>query len=206
MDPWPPPQQTPQNVPPPLTPLPPQALPVYPYADPMTYALRPRPPRVWTVFVAFAVAMLGGLILPAFVMVPIALARFGPTAFEGGMSEDKLAVVLGDPVVFLPTIASTQVVLVAVSLAGAMLSPVPWQKRLRLERPRLPWYGLVVVVVGTLAMGLGGSLLIELLGVGDKGTLKMFQDALGGLRGPTLVAAALVIGLAPGFGEEMLFR
>jgi membrane protease YdiL (CAAX protease family) len=194
------------------SPLPPQApfSTAVPYVPPdvathYAPAPVPPPPRVWTVFVAFGVAMLFGAIVPAVVMLPLALLRFGRDVFQSP-SPDTLQTILADPVVFLPTIASTQLVLIGVAVCGAILSPVPWRQRLRLGKPRLPWHGYLVAVLGTLALGFGSSLLIELLGWGDEGALKMFADALGGLRGPTLVLAAVVVGVAPGLGEELLFR
>jgi membrane protease YdiL (CAAX protease family) len=180
-----------------------------PYVPPdvaVQYApVPPAPPRVWTVFVAFGVAMLFGAIVPAVVMLPLALLRFGREVFESP-SADTLQTILADPVVFLPTIASTQLVLIGVAVCAAILSPVPWKQRLRLGPPVFPWHGYAVAVLGTVALGFGSSLLIELLGWGDEGALKMFSDALGGLRGMALVLAATVVGVAPGLGEEMLFR
>jgi membrane protease YdiL (CAAX protease family) len=165
----------------------------------------PPRPRVWTVFVAFIVAFaLGGFVLPALVLIPIVIVRYGVEALNPDTG--NLEQLFADPWVFLPTIASTQVGLIGVSLFAAAMSPVRFARRLRLTRPRLPWYGFPIIIAGTLALGLTSSRIIELLGLGDRGALKSFSDALAGLRGPGLILAALIVGLAPGFGEELLFR
>jgi membrane protease YdiL (CAAX protease family) len=173
-----------------------------PYSAPL---VRPARPRVWPVFVAFIIALVGGALAPAFVAVPIVAARYGIEAIRPDRAS-TFGQFFTDPWVFLPSIAATQVVLVGIALCGAGLSPVPWRQRLRLTRPHLAWYGYPVILAGTLALGFGSSKAIELLGVGDRGILKTFTDALGGLRGAGLVAAAVIIGLAPGLGEELFFR
>jgi membrane protease YdiL (CAAX protease family) len=157
------------------------------------------------VFTAFVIAMVVGALAPAFVAVPIVAARYGVEAIRPDRA-DQFGQLFADPVVFLPSIAATQVVLLGVAFCGAGLSPVPWRQRLRLTRPRLAWYGYPVIVAGTLALMLGSSKIIELLGLHHQGALKMFTDALGGLRGAGLVAAAVLLGLAPGLGEELFFR
>jgi membrane protease YdiL (CAAX protease family) len=182
-------------------------LPPYPYG-PAAYSLSPGPsrPRVWTVFVAYIAAFLGGMIAPAIVIVVMVVAMH-PGAFAAGDPDmAALQSALTDPVIFLPAIASTQGVLLGVSVCAGVLSPAPFKKRLRLGRAQLPWYGYVIAVIGTLALGYGSGNIIELLGLGDQGVLEQFEKALGSLRGPILVVAAAVVGLAPGFGEEMLFR
>jgi membrane protease YdiL (CAAX protease family) len=159
------------------------------------------------VFVAFAVAFIPGCIAAGLVAVVLAVALHGVDVINpetGGQA--KFEELLREPAIFLPTLLATQVVLVAVALGAAYFSPVPMKHRLRLGRPRLPWYGYPVVCVGSLALGYTGGVLIELLGLGEQGTLKEFERAIAGMRGMVLVAAAAVIGLAPGFGEELLFR
>jgi len=168
----------------------------------------PPPPRVWTVFVAYVVAFLAVALAPVVVIgILVVILRRDEMAAAGPDEMQRLfESALLVPGIFLPAIASTQVALLGLTLCAALLSRVPWRKRLRLGRPKLPWYGYPIAVVGTLALGYGSGVAIEILGLGDEGALKMFQDALGGLRGWLLVTAALVVGLAPGFGEELLFR
>jgi hypothetical protein len=172
------------------------------YAAP--YVIQPRP-RVWTVFVAFFVAFFPGCIGAGIVAVAIALILHGPEVFNPE-NPDGMEAVLREPAIFLPMMLSTQVILAGVALGAAYFSPTPMRRRLRLGRAKLPWYGYPVVAVGTLALGMTLGTLIELLGLGDLGVLQEFEEVMTGLRGVALVAATLVIGLAPGFGEEVLFR
>jgi membrane protease YdiL (CAAX protease family) len=171
---------------------------------PVAYApLWPSPPRVWTVFVAFLVAIAAGLGGSGVFAFALAFAVRGPEVLrDQSLLEDALLV----PAILLPTMLLTQVIIGGVALGAAFFSPVPMRRRLRLARPRSPWYGYAVVVIGTLALAQLSSYVIELLGFGDTGVLEEFERAISGMRGAMLVAATAVIGLAPGFGEELLFR
>jgi membrane protease YdiL (CAAX protease family) len=171
------------------------------------YQPEPAPPRVWTVFVAFAVAFIPGCIATGMVAAVLAVILHGPEIFsqpEGGA--ERFEALMREPAIFLPTLLAMQVVLAAVALGAAYLSPVPLRRRLRLGRPRLPWYGYPVVCLGSLALGYSAGVLIELLGFGDQGTLHEFEQAIAGMRGYVLMIAAAVVGLSPGIGEELMFR
>jgi membrane protease YdiL (CAAX protease family) len=179
--------------------------PVLPYGA--YFEPAPAPPRVWTVFVAFAVAFIPGCIATGMVAAVLAVIVHGPEIFsqpEGGA--ERFEALMREPAIFLPTLLAMQVVLAAVALGAAYLSPVPLRRRLRLGRPRLPWYGYPVVCLGSLALGYSAGVLIELLGFGDQGTLHEFEQAISGMRGPVLVLAAVVVGISPGVGEELMFR
>jgi membrane protease YdiL (CAAX protease family) len=158
---------------------------------------------VWTVFVAFVAAFLVGSFGAGMVAVILAVAIHGPELLQ---DMPRFQSVLLQPPIFLPMLFATQVIIAAVALAGAMLSPVPLRGRLRLGRALLPWYGYAILTVGTVALGLASGIVIDLLGFGQRGVLEEFGRAMAGLRGPMLLLAAAVIGLSPGFGEELLFR
>lgn len=169
----------------------------------LPYATRefvPGPPRVWTPFVAYFVALVGGFAVAMTIAVTIALAIYGQDA-----TDDFESLVM-EPEILLPTVVGMQLVLAAVAMTGAALSPVPWRRRLRLLKPRLPWYGYPVLAAGTYALGWASAIVIEMLGFGDVGALEDFSQAIVGLDGWLLVTTAAVVGLAPGFGEELLFR
>jgi len=207
------------SQPPPFPPYPPAgAPPVGPYPLPPGYGVPvlpygayfqpdPAPPRVWTVFVAFAVAFIPGCIATGMVAAVLAVILHGPEIFsqaDGG--PERFQALMREPAIFLPTLVAMQVVLAAVALGGAYLSPEPMRRRLRLGKPRLPWYGYPVVCVGSLALGYSAGVLIELLGFGNQGTLHEFEQAINGMRGCVLVLAAAVVGISPGIGEELMFR
>ena len=183
------------------------------------YYVGPTPPRVWTVFVAYLIAFGPGCVAGVFVAIVAALIIHGPQAFgpggpgPAGPGPDSAPTTVVDPEammrepgILLPMLLTLQLVLLAVSLAGGILSPTPLKRRLRLGRAVLPWYGYPIVAVGTLAFGYSSGVLIELLGLGEEGVLEEFEKAIAGMRGLTLFLTALVIGLAPAFGEEFLLR
>lgn len=176
------------------------------YATP-PWAL-PGKPRIWTVFVAFVAAFGPGCIAAGVVAVGMAVVLHGRDVLDPSAPEhqERIEGLIREPPIFLPMLLATQVVLTGVALCAAYLSPTPLTRRLRLGRPKLPWYGYPILALGTLALGYTFGVLIELLGFGDQGVLKEFETVMTGLRGGVLIAAAAVIGLAPGFGEELLFR
>jgi hypothetical protein len=189
-------------------PAPPVPGPYYvpPFA-PLSYAGSPRPPRAWTVFVAYIVAFVGGFGTASVVAASLAIAIHGIEVFDHTTEVGAdVATLMMEPEILLPTVLVMQIVLVAVAITGAALSPVPWRRRLRLVKPRLPWYGYPILLIGTCAIGWASGIVIEMLDVGQEGALEQFAEAVTGLHGWMLVATALVIGLAPGFGEELLFR
>ena len=100
------------------------------------------------------------------------------------------------------------VLLVSFSLAAvavALARGGPGVKaRLRLGAP--PAVDAAVMGLGTLGLGSALDAWVFLLGLRDEGTLGMMHDLLGGLVGPAQLGAALVVGLAPGLGEELFFR
>jgi membrane protease YdiL (CAAX protease family) len=61
-------------------------------------------------------------------------------------------------------------------------------------------------MMGALAVGILYSQLIELLQVKSGGALKMLDDLLHNLTPTQTIAAVLVLGVMPGFAEELLFR
>jgi membrane protease YdiL (CAAX protease family) len=182
----------------------PYATPVLPYG--VFYEPGPAPPRVWTVFVAFAVAFIPGCVATGIVAAVLALILHGPEVFNPEGGPERFQALMREPPIFLPTLLAMQVVLAGVALGAAYLSPVPLVRRLRLGKPRLPWYGYPIVCVGSLALGYSAGVLIELLGLGDQGALHEFEQAISGMRGYVLAVASAVVGVAPGFGEELMFR
>jgi len=194
---------------PPLPLLPPGAAPFFP---PMPYweatpwlppVLRP---RVWTVFVLLVGAFVASQAAGILVIVGAILVELGPEA----RSPDAIAAaafeVLSQPPVLLGTFIAIQLVLLAATIVGTIMSPEAFRRRLRLGPSTLPIYGYPLVALGGLAIGVIYSELVNLLGIKDVGALKRIDEAIGQLRGPGIVWAVLVIGILPGICEEWLFR
>ncbi|MCZ6785165.1 MAG: type II CAAX endopeptidase family protein [Proteobacteria bacterium] len=105
---------------------------------------------------------------------------------------------------FSALLSSTGIALLAV--AGAFLREGPVRASLGLLPPRLSAGRLVLLAVGLV----GTSHLVDgglrHLGLYDGSILEWFQVSLAGADGPGVAVAALGIGLAPGFAEELFFR
>jgi membrane protease YdiL (CAAX protease family) len=102
--------------------------------------------------------------------------------------------------------AATQAVLVLVALGGASLGPEPLTKRLGLGGSDAGLATMLLLVVGFLGISQSLQSILELAHLRETGTLAQLDAALSGVRGPELVLAAFVLGVAPGLGEELFAR
>lgn len=204
-------------VPLPLPPLPPAApaawhgtVPLYPpplsYPDYYVGWFGPPPPRVWPVFVVyllafFAMQLVGIVVLLGAVFIEHPHDFQSPEQFMGLIQET-----LADPDIILLFLLAMQIALVAMAVGAAWLSPLPVVRRLRLGPSTLPWYGYPLVVLGAVSVGLMFQDLVHVLHVPESKELKFLSEALAHLTPWQVVAAVLVVGGAPAFGEEWLFR
>jgi len=98
----------------------------------------------------------------------------------------------------------------ASSAALAVVALVAARRRprlgLALVRPRVSRFVLVVMVLGTLALGQALESLAHLLGLGAVGTPEIIRRSLGGVPAGQLALAVLLIGGLAGFAEELFFR
>ena len=77
---------------------------------------------------------------------------------------------------------------------------------LRLVPGRETGRTLVIMAIGTLALGQMLDSLIMLAGLGQQGTMVVIRRALAGAAGPDLFLAVVVIGVLAGTAEEAFFR
>jgi hypothetical protein len=195
----------------PLPPLPPAELSLGAYDHRFPFTLDyARPslsrPRVWTVAVVFLVALLAGLMAGGIVPLAVVAAQ-SPGEFQTADTlREKLLTELSRPAVLLASGAATQVALLLTALGAAILSPVPLVRRLRLHRSSLSPFGYIVAPIGGLAVAVLFSQLVTLLKIPEGGTLKVLSDSIRHLSPVELVFAVLIIGIAPGFAEEFVFR
>lgn len=77
---------------------------------------------------------------------------------------------------------------------------------LRLVPGRETGRTLVIMAIGTLALGQMLDSLIMLAGLGQQGTMVVIRRALAGAVGPDLFLAVVVIGVLAGTAEEAFFR
>ncbi len=166
----------------------------------------PARPRVWTVFVAFLLAM--ALLIAGGIATLFLLAflwhegpSLGPRELPGAVEQAAK-----NPWGLLITLAISQILLTVVATMATAMSPVRWVERLRLGRARLGPIGWIASVVGVMGVQV---LFVSLGALGllpESPMLEEFGDLLSGFAGWSLFAAVLVIGVGPGIGEELLFR
>lgn len=172
------------------------------------YAPNVRPPRVWTVFIAYLVAIIAAVTLGGIALITVMLAR-GELDASGLPSPELLSSALGVFVMIVPS----QLGFGGVALMAALSSREPFRTRLGLTRIRLSaWKVGVFLLVAMIPLGL------QIVFAPFKqaatqnpspltGPLEMLSDMAG--AGDTPLQAALVIAmfsLAPGIMEELLFR
>jgi membrane protease YdiL (CAAX protease family) len=151
------------------------------------------PPRLRTVFAAYLMAFVSivalsllaaGLVLEMYPDVPEAEVFSGLPGLLAGALASSVALMLTLLAVHRPFDVA----------------------RLRLRPGREKGVTLVLVILGTLAVGQALDSAVTLLGLGQRGALAVIRRALEGAAGPDLFAAVVVIGVVAGATEEVFFR
>jgi uncharacterized protein len=172
-----------------------------PAPPPMIAAAAPAKPRVWTVFVAFGVALVLEVIAAIAIVLVAAIIRHVSQSPPAKISAASLS-----PAMLLGCLVCSAAINVGIALAGAGLSPVHWRDRLRLHWVPLR---LPVLAVGTLGIMSVGFILTTCIALGwvpHSPTLDMFDRMIQSLSWERTIIAGLLIGLLPGLAEELLFR
>ena len=170
-----------------------------------------RKPRIWTVFLAFAVAFLA-FIVAQFVVLGIAalLLMKGGESFSSSRDfVEALQQVIVEPKVVILFGLLSQMIILGVAVVAVYFSPVPMVRRLRLGRSKLPLWAYPLVIGGALAIAVFYGPIAEFITRrlhAPGGTLKLLEDVLTHLTPAQAVAAVLVVGVLPGLAEEWLFR
>ena len=163
-------------------------------------------PRIWTVVVVFLVALLAGLMAGGIVPLAVVAAQ-SPGEFQTADTlREKLLTALNRPAVLLASGAATQIALLLTAIGASVLSPIPIVRRLRLNRSSLSPLGYIIAPIGGLAVSFLFGALVSLFKIPQGGTLKVLTDSIRHLSPVELIFAILVIGVAPGFAEEFIFR
>ena len=204
----------PPPLPPPATGYPyPSPQPQQPWPPPQGYfapqgfwPLPPRPPRVWPCFVSVVCVFAGHLAVG--ILAAIVIVTTGPSGPVRTAEDISNAVVeaFNNPRIFLTVIGISVLVTLAGGAVPAMLSPVPFAKRLHLGRTRTRWWQDVLLVVASLAVGWTLTLLLTLLQLDRGGIIEELNKSMSQMRGPLLAMGVLIIGVIGPFAEEVLFR
>ena len=101
---------------------------------------------------------------------------------------------------------AVQVVFVCVALGGMLLLGRDPVRGLRLEPPALRGGEIAALVAGFVCISQALSLALAWLALRDTGTLAEIDRVVAQTAGPSRALAFLALGIAPAFGEELLFR
>jgi membrane protease YdiL (CAAX protease family) len=160
--------------------------------------------RVWTVFVAYLVALVSavGLQVVAVIAVVAWLLSHGT---DPAHLTDALTSLLTTPAAFLLLAVLGQASVGLAAVVPARLSPEPTLMRLRLVRPAFPAWGYLAVAVASflpLAVGVGLAEALAQVVSPDQSVAALYRQ----MTWEAAVPFVLFIALAPAFTEELLFR
>ena len=168
---------------------------------------RPPPPRIWTAFVAVAVAIPSAIMVSIFVGVGLLLAFHGPEVLVDSTKVTKnLEAITMTPAGLVGMVIPGQIVFLAVALFGGWLSPQPWRERLRLVRGRLPIWTWVPLALASPAIAHLTSLSLSQLFDAPSEHLQQMEDLFRRFDARWLPMLFLLVAGLPGIAEELLFR
>ena len=163
-------------------------------------------PRVWPVFVSFLLCIVLDIVVVAVIFVSLAVLQNAGAGFNGFDLNAALDVMVESTTGFWLIMVCTSLVLAVVATTGALLSPVPFRERLNLHRPQITWVGMLVAICGTLAVS---TVFVAIDGLGLLPQSETLEEIAQFVEESTPVGflfSVLLIGLAPGFDEELMFR
>ena len=110
------------------------------------------------------------------------------------------------PESLLAATLAVQLLFACTAFGGMLLLRRDPVRALRLEVPALRGGEVVVLVAGFVLLSHSFSLLLAMLDLRDTGTLAEIDRVVADTAGPSRALAFLALGVAPAFGEEILFR
>lgn len=165
------------------------------------------PPRVWTIWVALLAVAITMLVAQAILVIAI-FVYFGINGKDVKEIEALLPGAMTTPQFFILSLFFGPGLFGVVSLIAACLSPEPWRERLGLvpvqvSRAVYPFATFGSLFPAAVSFGLAG-LVAEILpeALIDKSVVELYEKMTPAWSIPFVV----LIGLIPGFCEEMLFR
>ena len=161
-------------------------------------------PRIWSaITVPFLAIIVGAVVAAVGLVAAIMLMgiHLTPTNIESATQQ-----LVSQPVGIRVMVLPGQIVFLAAAFVAALLSPVPFRERLQMSESRLPVWTWVVLAAGTPAIGSFLSLLMQVSGIEFSKHLELMSELLGGKSGLQLVVTAVLVGVVPGYVEEVLFR
>ncbi|MGQ0628742.1 MAG: lysostaphin resistance A-like protein [Phycisphaerales bacterium] len=168
---------------------------------------RPRLWTAWCVVVLALAAALGGAVLGFLAYLPFSGEISNLTGPSPAGSQEVVERIATQPGAVIATVVGSQLGFLGVSILAAVLSPVPWRRRLGLVPSSLPLWAYPLAALGTLFIP---SILEAILWtfVFDEPSehLRELAKALAGGSTGTGVAIVLAASVLPGVCEEILVR
>ncbi len=174
------------------------------WTEPPLVAERVQPVRVWPALVVGILALPASQVVAGVVLGVAAFALYGPSVMQ---SSDWLAQFTQTRFGLLVVIVPGQLVFLGASLGAAALSSETIRERLALRRGRLPVWTWGVFVLATPVVGFASSVLLSQLVDEPSEQLRLMTEMMRAhAQGGFVVVLLLLVGVVPGFVEELLFR
>lgn len=181
---------------------PPSVEPVVPASE--SLVLPPEQPRVWSAITVPLLAIFVGAILAAVTLV-FAIMAMGIPLHPANIVE-ATSKLLSQPIGIWVAVIPGQAVFLSAALLAAYLSPVPARQRLQMSRAQMPVWTWIIFAIATPSVGIIMTLLVDVLGIEWSEHLELMGELMGGKSGLHFVITAVLVGVVPGFVEEILFR
>jgi uncharacterized protein len=175
----------------------PFARPVVMHSDPDAFKAPPSDRRVWPVFAICILSLVSSQLVGAVVL-------HWPQEGEAASREELDVAVSASSL--MGSYLSRAVVMTAVVLLAAFMSPVPWRKRLRLGPLGISSRKLLAGGVGAVMLWILFAAVDVLGALPRSSSMEPFYEVIAGLRGGQLLAAVLVMGVLTAVSLELLFR
>jgi membrane protease YdiL (CAAX protease family) len=166
-------------------------------------AAKPKP-RIWTVFMAYIVALIGAVLVQVIAVIALVARIFAHGGDVKQISTD-LPKMVSAPAGFVAFAAMSQFVMVLAAFIPARLSAQPVRQRLGLIAPDLPMWGYLIIAIGSvvpLAAGVGLAYALAQVINPDESVRMLYEQ----MTWAWFVPFVLFIALVPGFVEETFFR
>jgi membrane protease YdiL (CAAX protease family) len=165
-----------------------------------------RKPRVWTVFVVFVLSLVLYVVVVGICFVAVMVMTADHSVTDPKDFGSVVQNPLNHPRALLASAFGAAMVVIFMAVAATACSPVPWKARINFRRPQLSAVRWLVALVGAIAFGIVLNGLAGLKLLPESVALEAIEKAVTSANGVWLLIVFFVIGLLPGFSEELLFR
>jgi membrane protease YdiL (CAAX protease family) len=161
-------------------------------------------PAAWPVLLTFAIALVAIQVMGAVLLA--AWAYLSLPAGNAAAIPAQIRVLIATPIGLSVVVLMSAVPLTVVSVIGGLASKEPLADRLQTRVREVRWGLVPLGVLGLAALSYVLDALIQLSGLGDRGTLLLMGEVIASARGWELVLLGAVLALGAGTAEEIFFR